>query len=183
MAWWLRRNLEFLNLKHRKRVSMNWRAFFYAALMMLASRQLVGCGPEKGDALHETSESGHPGEHADEVRSMSEIGVMNVARNEFCVGDTTHTIDTATGSVVWRFSTDNDSSYSKKQARATGRVFHPWGTFLECTASNQVSYNACEIRTPIEAGYTSAAGQHYCCIRKGVFGKYVCRELSTSDAL
>jgi len=148
-------------------------------MLILASCQLLGCGgPEGADETHETPQIVRPDE------SDHEVGAMGTSRSEFCVGESTHTVDTATGLVTWRFSTDNDSSYSKKQALVIGRVFHPaTGTYLECSEDDNVSYNACEIYTTIGSGYTSSTGQHYCCIRKGWVGKYVCTQTATTDSL
>jgi hypothetical protein len=149
-----------------------------SAVLILASWQFLGCGPAETDETDETLEIGRPDESDGEVRATS------TARNEFCVGESTHTIDTANGLVRWRFSTDNDSSYSKKQALVIGRVFHQsTGIFLECSANENVSYNACEILTPIGSEYTRSTGQHRCCIKKGWFGSFVCREVGTGDSL
>jgi hypothetical protein len=141
----------------------------------------MGCGPEE---VNETQEPPETGQASRLDERDHEVGVMSWGRNEFCVGESTHTVDTASGSVIWRFYTDNDSSYSKKQALVIGRVYHPLtGAFIECNNNENVSYNACELRTPIAAGYTSSTGQHRCCIKKGWFGSFVCRELSTADTL
>ncbi|HLL56096.1 MAG TPA: hypothetical protein VK447_21215 [Myxococcaceae bacterium] len=154
---------------------MNRRACV-AVTFVLASWQLLGCGTEQVDEAQVTSE----------VRSGGgdQVGILSVSRNEFCVGESTHTIDTANNIVRWRFTTDNDSSYSKKQALVIGRVYHQTsGLYLECSANENVSFNACEIATPLGSEYNRSTGSHRCCIKKGWFGSFVCRETTTGDFL
>jgi hypothetical protein len=146
---------------------------------MLTSWQLVGCGPESvDDAPLDTPEIGLPDE------GDREVGAMSTSQNEFCTGASSHTIDTANNIVRWRFTTDNTSNYSKKQALVIGRVYHQVsGLYLECNNNENVSFNACEIATPLGSEYTRATGAHRCCIKKGWFGSFVCRETTTGDFL
>jgi hypothetical protein len=134
-----------------------------AAVFMFASWQLFGCGPDESNP--EVSNESAP-----------EVGLMNTSTNEFCTGESTHTVDMATGLVTWRFKTTN-TGHTRRIARVIGRVYHPaTGGYLESVKSDSVIENTCEINTTTNSGYTSSVGQHRCCMRKRLIGGWTCRE-------
>jgi hypothetical protein len=151
---------------------------------------VTGCGAEDGtetqegfDEIRETPETLPTDE------SEREVGAMEVRNNEYCWGESSHTVDTVSGTVTWRFWTRNDG-YNRRLATVSGRVYHSGsGFYLECRAGSgddpgeSVVYNSCEIVTPLTSGYNSSGAHHRCCMRKGLFNSWQCRETDTTDHL
>jgi len=155
------------------------KAKWMPAVLMLASWQLLGCGPEEVDESQENRV-----EVGSSDKSDSEVDALGSGSNWICYGESTHTIDVANNLVIWRFYTQNNSTKLKKQALVIGRVWHTQGGgYLECSANDNVGSNTCFIQTPLGSGYEYSSGQHRCCERKNVFADFKCAETSSGDEL
>lgn len=99
----------------------------------------------------------------------------------FCSGSTSHSFG-PDNSIIWTFTTTNNSTRTKRQAPVTGRIYHPNGTVLTCNDGDGNSGNSCSIPTTVGSGYDSAVGEHFCCEKRSF--SYVCTNVFfTADSL